>query len=269
MLSKAQVISLDTAEEATGNAGSQNVFLFDLNSIVTGTFGQMDHDFAAYLRSFALLKPCYLIASVSYNELMSRVPSSVRRSFRGIFVSSGAELWSGDEIVERYEHCFSDDLYEYLVKVVQNSAYPVKIAPVIENGPATLRVCLAGTKATIGQLNAYLEWEKEHSELPLILGELKSKFPDHTVCQDSETSLLISPEAFTTALIYRQIIAENEGARLIGYLSERSANSFARPLCESLSSFDQMTEVGGPSDLSQLIRYEIRREKACKLMAAE
>ncbi|WP_299470740.1 hypothetical protein [uncultured Roseibium sp.] len=269
MLSKAQVISLDTAEEAMGNAGSQNVFLVDLNSIVTGTFGQMDHDFAAYLRSFALLRPCYLITSVSYNELMTRVPSSVRRAFRGIFVSSGAELWCGDEIVERHEHCFSDDLYEYLVKVVQNSGYPVKIAPVIENGPATLRVCLAGTQATIGQLNAYLEWETEHNELPLIVSELKSKFPDHRVCQDSDASLLISPETLTTALVYRHIAAENEGARLIGYLSERAANSFARPLCETLSSLDQMTAVGGPSDLSQLMRYEIRRETARKLSAAE
>lgn len=269
MLSKGKLKTPCKVSGAIDNSHSEDVFLFDLNAIVPGTFCQIDHDFADYLRDFARARPCYLLSSVSYNELMSRLPSRVRHAFKGIFVSSGAELWREDEVQERREHRFSDDLYEYLVKVVQNSGYPEKMAPLIENGPATLRVCLAGTQATIGQLKAYLKWEEEHCELPIIVSELKAKFPDHAVFQDSGSSLLISPNTFSSALIHQHIASEHQGARLISYLSQRSVTSFAKPLCEALSEADLLTEVGGPSDLSQLMSYDIRRSSTRNLLAAE
>ncbi|MBG6211803.1 hypothetical protein IWQ49_006498 [Labrenzia sp. EL_126] len=269
MLSKAELMTPDHVSGVIGNSRSEDVFLFDLNAIVPGTFCQIDHDFADYLLEFARLRPCYLLASVSYNDLLSRLPSRVRFAFKGIFVSSGAELWCEDEVLERREHRFSDDLYEHLVKVVQNSGYQEKVAPLIENGPATLRVCLAGTQATIGQLKAYLKWEEEHCELPKIVNELRAKFPDHEVCQDSGSSLLISPNTFSSALVRQHITTEHEGARFIGYMSNRAVNSFARPLCDVLSGADLLTEVGGPSDLSQLMSYDIRRASARDLLAAE
>lgn len=248
---------------------AEDVFVFDLAALVPGTCCQIDHDFAVYLRTFANSRQCYLLTSVSYNELMARLPTSVRKAFKGVFASSGAELWSADEVVERVEHTFSDDIYEYLVKVVQNSAYPAKDAPLIENGPATLRVCLAGTKATIGQLGTYLNWEAEHRELPVIVNELKSKFPDHDVYQDSETSLLVAPAAMSTSRIHRHITSEHSNVRIVSCLSRRSADGFAEPFCSSLSVSDLVTEIGGPSDVSQLMSYEMRRRSADRLLAAE
>ncbi|WP_434052059.1 MAG: hypothetical protein RDA78_22775 [Roseibium sp.] len=258
-----------TSYESRSLSSGEDVFVFDLAALVPGTCCQIDHDFAVYLRTFANAKPCYLLTSVSYNELMARLPTSVRKAFRGVFASSGAELWSSDEAVERVEHTFSDDLYEYLVKVVQNSAYPAKDAPLIENGPATLRVCLAGTKASIGQLSTYLTWETEHRELPLIVNELKSKFPDHDVHQDSDTSLLVAPVTMSTSRIHRHITSEHSNARVISCMSRRSANGFAEPFCNALSESDLVTEVGGPSDLSQLMSYEMRRRVTNGLLAAE
>ncbi|WP_422038768.1 hypothetical protein [Roseibium sp.] len=265
MLSHAEFTSFDS--RSLSNA--EDVFVFDLAALVPGTCCQIDHDFAVYLRTFANSRPCYLLTSVTYNELMARLPTSVRKAFRGVFASSGAELWSGDEVVERVEHTFSDDLYEYLVKVVQNSAYPAKDAPLIENGPATLRVCLAGTKASIGQLGTYLNWENEHRELPVIVNELQSKFPDHDVHQDSDTSLLVTPVTMSTLRVHRRIASEHANARVISCMSPRSANGFAGPFCNALSGSDLVTEVGGPSDLSQLMSYEMRRKATDDLLAAE
>ncbi|MEL7527331.1 MAG: hypothetical protein AAFN16_16255 [Pseudomonadota bacterium] len=265
MLSHAEFTSFDSRSVTV----AEDVFVFDLAALVPGTCCQIDHDFAVYLRTFANARQCYLLTSVSYNELMARLPTSVRKAFKGVFASSGAELWHADEVVERVEHTFSDDLYEYLVKVVQNSAYPAKDAPLIENGPASLRVCLAGTKASIGQLGTYLNWETEHRELPVIVNELKSKFPDHDVHQDSETSLLVTPVAVSTSRIHRHIASAHAHARIVSCLSRRSADGFAEPFCRSLSDQDLVTEIGGPSDVSQLMSYEMRRRAAGELLAAE
>jgi len=259
MLSIVEKTSPNRISDANAVSDKRDVFLFDLSVLVPGKFGPLDHDFADYLRNFAYDRPCYLLTSVSYNELMSRLPARVRRVFRGIFVSSGAEWWSGDEMLDRQDHSFSDDLYEYLVKIVQNSAYPGKVAPLIENGPATLRVCLAGTRATTEQLKTHLKWEDEHHELPIILNELNTKFPEYETNQESGSSLIISPKSFSSALVHDQIMACHEGARLISYLSHRSAAGFAKHLCAAMSGNDLLTEVDGPSDLGQLMRYEIRR----------
>jgi len=265
MLSHAEFTSFDKRSISV----AEDVFVFDLAALVPGTCCQIDHDFAVYLRTFANARQCYLLTSVSYNELMARLPTSVRKAFKGVFASSGAEHWRADEVVERVEHTFSDDLYEYLVKVVQNSAYPAKDAPLIENGPATLRVCLAGTKASIGQLSTYLNWETEHRELPVIVNELKAKFPDHDVHQDSETSLLIAPATVSTSRIHHHIAETHADARIVSCLSRRSADGFAGPFCRSLSDADLVTEIGGPSDVSQLMSYEMRRRTAGELLAAE
>ncbi|WP_420332202.1 hypothetical protein [Roseibium sp.] len=265
MLSHAEFTSFDKSAVSI----AEDVFVFDLAALVPGTCCQIDHDFAVYLRTFANSRSCYLLTSVSYNELMARLPTSIRKAFKGVFASSGAELWTADEVVERVEHTFSDDLYEYLVKVVQNSAYPAKDAPLIENGPATLRVCLAGTKASIGQLSTYMTWESEHRELPLIVKELQSKFPDHDVYQDSEASLLIAPAAVSTSRVHCHITTAHANARIVSCLSKRSSDGFAEPFCRSLSDADLVTEVGGPSDVSQIMSYEMRRRAAGELLAAE
>gem|GEM_PF-2077480 len=237
----------------------EDMYLFDLNAVAPGAFGQIDNDFADYVQSFARFRSCYLISSLSYNEVMLRLPERLRQAFKGIYVSSGAEYWSGDEVVERQDHEFSDDLYEFLAKAVQSSNYPDKKPPLIEQGPSTLRVCLAGTQSTIGELKAYLQWETEHREIPVLIRELKARFPDHNVYQDTGESFVIMPDSFSSAQVHESITSRHKNVRLIGCFSPGSVESFADPLCKMLSSAGLLTVVGGPSDLSHLLSYEFRR----------
>jgi hypothetical protein len=235
-----------------------DVFLFDLDALTTNDHGHLDHAFATYLLEFAKLRPCYLFSRANYNEVMLRVPSGTRCAFSGIFSDSGSELWVRNEVLIRHEHDFSDDLYEFVAKVIQKSSYPNKLGPMIDCGSACLRICLAGVRSSIEQTNDYLEWEKEHQELAIIMDEFRARFPNYSVYRDTASSLLIMPTSFTSAMVQNHIIKRHKSARLICYLTTRSANGFARPLCNSFSNGDIVSRVGGPADVSQLLSYEKR-----------
>lgn len=241
-----------------GADGRADVFLFDLDALVPSPFGRMDDAFARYLTKFAEQRSCYLLTNSNYTDVMTRLPSQVRNAFAGVFASAGTELWGRQDVLVRHDHDFSDDLYEFLVKVVQTSAFPDKCSPVLDNGSATIRMQLAGTRCTANQRKTYLAWERQYQELPAIMKEFQVRFPDHRVYRDSDTSLLIMPASFSTALVRSHILKRHKTARLISYLAPQSAASYAAPLCEALLNRDVLSEVTAPSDVSQLLSYEMR-----------
>lgn len=245
--------------------GKTDVFLFDLDALVPSPFGRMDDEFARYLTRFAEQRTCYLLSSSNYADVMTRLPAYVRQAFAGVFASAGTELWGKHDVLVRHEHDFSDDLYEFLVKVVQTSAFPDKCSPVLDNGSATIRMLLAGTRSTANQRKSYLAWEREHQELPAIMKEFQVRFPDHRVYRDSDTSLLITPASFSTALVRSHILKRHKTARLISYLAPQSAASYAAPLCEALLNSDVLSQVSAPSDVSQLLSYEMRHLSGAEL----
>lgn len=261
MLPFSEFTSVGQVSNPLSKAG-EKVFLFDLDALVPSPFGRLDEEFARYLSDFALQRPCYLLTNANYGEVMNRLPSHVRRAFAGVFAAAGTELWGKYDIQVRHEHDFSDDLYEFLVKVVQTSAFPDKRSPMLDNGPASLRIRLSGTHSTANQRAAYAAWEQEHGELPAIMNEFRVRFPDHRIYRDSDTSLLILPASYTTALVRSHLLARHKAASLIGYLSPQSVISYAAPFCEVLQQGDVVSQVSAPSDVSQLLSYEIRHMAA-------
>ncbi|QFT32116.1 hypothetical protein FIV00_16620 [Labrenzia sp. THAF82] len=235
-----------------------NVFLLDLDVLVRNDQAHLEHDLASYLEDFAKLRPCYLLSRSSYNDVLLRLPERLIRSLTGVFANSGSELWSQNEIMIRHEHDFSDDLFEFVAKVVQQSSYPAKRTPTIECGPASLRICLAGTNSTAKQIEDYKKWENEHNELTVILDEFSARFPSYEVYRDTDHSLLIMPSSFNSSIVRNHIIKRHKSARLISYLKPRSVSGFARPLHNAFSEVDICTVVGGPCDVSQLLSYEKR-----------
>jgi len=236
-----------------------DVFLFDIDAVSNAHQREMNHAFASYLSDFARHRACYLLTSCNYAETATRIPSRVRRELAGIFSSAGTELWHRNELLVRHEHSFSDDIYECIVKLLLQSSYPAKQTPLIDCGPATLRICLAGTRAGLAAKRAYLEWEREHGELEKIVEALESRFPDHTVYRDTGVSLLVTPRSYSTALVQTQILKRHKSARLVAYLCETAADGFAAPLCDAFQEGDIVAKVGGASDVSQLLSYENRR----------
>ncbi|WP_298981745.1 hypothetical protein [uncultured Roseibium sp.] len=246
-----------------------DVFLLDLDALVRNDQAHLEYGLANYLDDFAKLRPCYLLSRSSYNDVLLRLPERLIRSLTGVFANSGAELWSQNEVMIRHEHDFSDDLFEFVAKVVQQSNYPAKKTPTIECGPASLRICLAGTNSTARQIENYRIWESERGELTVILDEFSARFPNYEVYRDTDHSLLIMPGSFNSSIVRNHLIKRHKSARLIAYLKHRSVSSFARPLHSSFSGADISTVVGSPCDVSQLLSYEKRcmsgHEYLCKL----
>ncbi|MEM9632467.1 MAG: hypothetical protein AAGA50_14140 [Pseudomonadota bacterium] len=262
MFSKAQ---LKTVGRVTGpvdnrmNVTSNDVYLFDMATLVENGGGEIEPAFASYLLDFARQRTCYLISHAGYTDIMSCVPAQVRRAFTGIFAVSGTEHWYQDDLVHQFEHEFSDDLYEFVVKMVQMSGYPEKLAPSLDSGSASLGICLAGTNATRRQKRKYVNWELQHQELSGFMDEFRVRFPEYSICRDTDASLLITPSSFSP-LTVRDHISDNHGsARIVGYVSQGTAYGFAKPLCQDLSGAGILSLVEGAGDVAQLLSYEKRR----------
>lgn len=235
---------------------ANNMFLFDLDTLVPSNFGQLDHHFGEYLRGFIELAPCYAISNDSYSSVMARLPLSIRNGLEGIFAAAGTEMWHREDLVLRHDHDFSDDLYEFMVNVVRSSAYEKKNAPVLESGSATLRLQLSGINSTARETAKYLAWEREHQELPEIMSEFKIRFTNYRICRDSEASLLIVPSSFSTVLVRNHLRRRHKSARLITCLAQNTMVGYLKPFCEALSDTDMISVVAGPSDVSQLLCQE-------------
>lgn len=250
------------------DAPRENIFLFDANVLLDINHGEMDHAFAGYLADFAEQRSCYILSNLNYAETASRIPSRLRRRFAGIFASAGTEFWRGNELLVRHDHAFSDEVYEYVARMVLHSAYPNKQAPLIDSGSATLRISLAGTRVGRTAKKAYLAWENEHRELDSFIASFSRRFPDHAICKDTQTSLLITPNSFSTAEVQNQMLRRHKAARVIAYLGKTAAGGYAKPMCDALLSRNVLSTVAGPSDVSQLLSYEKRSIKTVTPKAA-
>ncbi|QDG77372.1 hypothetical protein [Labrenzia sp. PHM005] len=237
----------------------EDAFLFDLEALLSNTLSHMDYSFADYLREFLDERKCYLLSRNSFNDACSRLPSSVLRRFAGVFASCGTELWVDQQLVDCHDHAFSDDLYEFVVNVVRKSAFYERTPPLIDQGAACLRICLAGVRASAAERRKYELWEKKAQELPEIVREFQFRFPKYAIYQDTATSLLILPDSFSLVSIRKQIETHQKPARLISYLHVNTAKGFAKPLCDALPRTDVLSKIAGPSDVSQLLSYEVRR----------
>lgn len=253
---------------AVQGAEQENIFLFDANVLVDANNREMDHTFARYLADFAEQRSCYLLSNMHYAETASRLPSWLRRRFAGVFASAGTEFWRGTDLLVRHDHNFSDEVYEYVARMVLQSAYPKKQAPSIDSGSATLRICLAGTRVGRTEKRAYLAWENDRRELDAFIASFERRFPDHAICKDTETSLLITPNSFSTAEVQNQLMRRHKSARVIAYLGKMAAVGYAKPMCDALLSQNVLSTVAGPSDVSQLLSYEKRVMKDIKPKAA-
>lgn len=236
-----------------------DVFLFDVNALFEAHQSEMDRAFSGYLAEFAAQRSCYVLSSLNYAETAVRIPSHLRRTLAGIFSSAGTELWRQNDLLIRHDHDFCDDLYETVAKLVLQSAYPDKQAPLIDCGPATLRICLAGTRIGRTAKRNYVAWEREHRELDKFVAAIRTRFPNHSVCKDSEGSLLIMPNTYSTAKVQEHLLRRHKSARLVAYLGETAARGFAKPMCDAFLKDNILSTVGGASDISQLLSYEMRR----------
>lgn len=250
------------------DAPRENVFLFDASVLLEANHGEMDHAFAGYLADFAEQRSCYILSNMNYAETASRIPCRLRRRLAGAFTSAGTEFWRGNELLVRHDHDFSDEVYEYVARMVLHSAYPQKQAPLIDSGSATLRICLAGTRVGRTAKKAYLAWENEHRELDSFIASFSRRFPDHAICKDTQTSLLITPNSFSTAEVQNQMLRRHKAARVIAYLGKTAAGGYAKPMCDALLSRNVLSTVAGPSDISQLLSYEKRSMKTVTPRAA-
>ncbi len=241
------------------NTGMEDVFLFDLETLTTSSFGHLEHSFADYLKEFLDERSCYLLTRNSFNDVCTKLSKNVLRRFAGVFASCGTELWVEDQLADCHDHQFSDELYEFVVNVVRKSAYYDRSPPLIDQGSACLRICLAGIRCSAGGLRMYETWETRNKELPDIIGEFKFRFSDHTIYQDTPTSLLILPNSYSAKIIRDYIGRGRNNARMISYLHTETAKGYGLSLCEAHQGRDVLSKISGPSDVSQLMSYEVRR----------
>jgi len=237
----------------------EDVYLFDLESLVSSVNSQIDAPLCSFLIDWAQEHPCYIVTAYDYQTVIQTLPSPLRRAQAAVFACSGADVWRQDQPAIHKEHLFDDAIYEFLAQVIQNSNYPDKKVPAVTAGPATLRLDIPGQNASIRQRKAYMDWEKSVGELRDIMYEFAVRFPEYRICRHGLSGLLIIHKAFSPSQSVHFLKALHPNAGLLGFFRPGSTSGYASELAAHFAKMDMYAEVGGPSDLAQLLKYEERR----------
>ncbi|MTH99856.1 hypothetical protein [Roseibium sp. RKSG952] len=249
----------------SSNGSAGDIYLFDLDVLSTSRRARMDDGFAQVLTAWARKHPCYLVTSHNYQTVLSVVPQPLRHAMRENHASSGTEVWQNDASVRHHDHPFRDSIYEFLAQVVRRSSYEEKRAPLLDSGPACLRIDIAGHKATAAQRKAYLEWETGTRERAEIISEFAIRYPDYQICQNGETGILITHKDYSPNTVVQALSANHPDGRILGYFSPMSACGYAAAMADSLEKPNMFAEIAGPSDLAQLLKYEERRQQKSEI----
>lgn len=237
----------------------KDVFLFDMDVLLPSAATPLDDCTLAALTHFVQCAPCYLLTSASYKTVVELFPSLLRLGFAGIYANAGTEFWRGHTPIWRDAHIFPETLRAFVEEVRQTSQYRHGCMEILDEGSATLRICLAGMKSSARQRRAYLAWEQTHQELPFILSEFRRRFPTYRIFQDSDASLLIVPRHLSSVRVHQHLLETQTNARIIGYLSPSAYRTYARGFAAATAPSDVVSVVSTPANVRQLLSYEERR----------
>ena len=241
-------------------AAHEEVYVFDIATFKPCFGSTLEAAFAEHLAAWAHRKPCYLTSSRGYHHIIQVVPKSVRQAVRAIFANGGADVWCDDICQSRASHVFDDSVLAFVSGVARHSAFPEKRLPVLEAGPGTLSLDLAGHGASRGQRERYESWNQTNHEMTRFVREFSERFPAHRIYWEDATRLVISHADASARSIADHLRKTHPDGRLLAYFASASTRGYAAGLSDALQARDMLARAENISDISQFLAYETQRD---------
>lgn len=211
-------------EEMMANS---NHFLFDVDGTLTPSREEIDYDFRVFLVTFMQENKVSFVTGSDIKKTEEQLGRYLTRLSRFNFNCSGNSITQNNTTIGNsvYESDWkpSDELQQYLNKLLTTSNFAIKTGTHIEKRPGSINFSIVGRQANKQERQRYVQYDNEHNERQSIQKLIESNFPDVSAVVGGETGIDIFEKNKDKRQVL-QYIPEEENVIFFGDMMQQGGN---------------------------------------------
>ena len=210
-------------QEEEETMANSNHFLFDVDGTLTPSREEIDYDFRVFLVTFMQENKVSFVTGSDIKKTEEQLGRYLTRLSRFNFNCSGNSITQNDNIVYESDWKPSDELQQYLNKLLTTSNFAIKTGTHIEKRPGSINFSIVGRQANKEQRHRYIQYDNDHNERHNIQKLIESNFPDVSAVVGGETGI----DIFEKNKDKRQVlhyIPEEETVIFFGDMMQQGGN---------------------------------------------
>jgi phosphomannomutase len=210
-------------QEEEETMANSNHFLFDVDGTLTPSREEIDYDFRVFLVTFMQENKVSFVTGSDIKKTEEQLGRYLTRLSRFNFNCSGNSITQNNNIVYESDWCPSDELQQYLNKLLTTSNFAIKTGTHIEKRPGSINFSVVGRQANKQDRQRYVQYDNEHNERYNIQRLIESNFPDVSAVVGGETGI----DLFEKNKDKRQVlqyISEEENVIFFGDMMQQGGN---------------------------------------------
>lgn len=207
-------------EEMMANS---NHFLFDVDGTLTPSREEIDYDFRVFLVTFMQENKVSFVTGSDIKKTEEQLGRYLTRLSRFNFNCSGNSITQNDTVVYESDWKPSDELQQFLIKLLTTSNFAIKTGTHIERRPGSINFSIVGRNASKQERQRYVQYDNEHNERQSIQRLIESNFPDVSAVVGGETGVDIFEKNKDKRQVL-QYIPEKENVIFFGDMMQQGGN---------------------------------------------
>ncbi len=210
-------------QEEEETMANSNHFLFDVDGTLTPSREEIDYDFRVFLVTFMQENKVSFVTGSDIKKTEEQLGRYLTRLSRFNFNCSGNSITQNDTVVYESDWKPSDELQQYLNKLLTTSNFAIKTGTHIEKRPGSINFSIVGRQANKQDRQRYVQYDNEHNERYNIQRLIESNFPDVSAVVGGETGI----DLFEKNKDKRQVlqyIPEEENVIFFGDMMQQGGN---------------------------------------------
>jgi len=233
---------------------NSNVYMFDVDGTLTPARKPMMQAHFKIFEKFVKNNIVYLVTGSDIKKTKEQVPKAILDNCKGIFASSGNELWKGEEKIYENLYIPSKKLIEDLELALRETPYTTKTGLHTEHRPGMINFSIVGRNATQDQRKDYHKWDSRTKERKLLAVKLMSRHPEIDIKIGGEISIDIYPKGLDKSQAVSYVRQEDELKNPIVFFGDRTdkqGNDYA--VVQALGDLDTVHQIDNYGDTFKLL----------------
>jgi phosphomannomutase len=164
-------------------------FVFDVDGTLTDSRQKIDGSFSDFFLDFCRSNEVHLVTGSDKPKTVEQLGIGIFDSVKSSHNCSGNEVWVRDTLVSKNEWNPSQELLEYLQRLLDKSKFPIRTGNHIEIRTGTLNFSIVGRNANMEQRKQYIEWDKSTNERERLVEYVTHRFDDVDALIGGETGI--------------------------------------------------------------------------------
>lgn len=228
-------------------------YVFDIDGTLTPSRCKIDPEFAEWFADFCSCELVYFVTGSDREKTIEQIGKEIYNMAVRVYQCAGNDVWAQSKNVRTNNWNGTNQLDNDLHTLLNQSKFSDRGGNHIEKRPGLINFSIPGRLATTEQRQAYVKWDKEHSERQAFAEILRSKYPDLSISVAGETGIDIAPKGNDKSQILEDF-NQNDIFYFYGDRCEAGGNDFeiARVI-KQLNNGSRVHNVNGWEETWQLI----------------